>query len=31
MEINSAPSMGSITTIKYFEQLTKIIEENDIQ
>jgi len=31
MEINSAPSMGSGTTIKYAEQLTKMIREYDQQ
>ena len=30
MEINSAASMAEITTQKYFEQLTKMIRENDI-
>jgi len=29
MEINSAPSMGEITTIKYLEKLTEIISEYD--
>ena len=29
LEINSAPSMGEITTIKYLEKLTKIISEYD--
>lgn len=30
LEINSAPSLAEVTTQKYFEQLTKMIRENDI-